>query len=121
MYFVHTGIAVEIPKGYVGLLFPRSSVYKTGLELANSVGVIDSGYRGEIRAVFRASSDSACPYKEGDKCCQLVILKLPDVDMQFVTKLSTSDRGEKGFGSTDEGLSDGDSAAFRSFLKSLLG
>ena len=49
----HTDIAVEIPRGYVGLLFPRSSIYKNDIALTNCVGVIDSGYRGEVKAVFR--------------------------------------------------------------------
>ena len=61
------GLAAEIPPGHVGLLFPRSSVHKTGLTLSNGVGVIDSGYRGEIRAVFYVP-EGAKPYAVGDRC-----------------------------------------------------
>lgn len=67
-----TGLAVEIPEGHVGLVFPRSSVYKTDLDLTNCVGVIDSGYRGEIKAVFKTRQISVVPKKFLHKiCCML--------------------------------------------------
>ena len=96
---VHTDIAVEIPKGYVGLLFPRSSVVKTKSMLANSVGVIDSDYRGEITAVFYHNYFDG-PYMPGYRCCQLVIVPIPEIEIEAVDKLSDTERGTGGYGST---------------------
>lgn len=99
----HTDIAVEIPEGYIGLLFPRSSVCKKSLSLTNSVGVIDAGYRGEIMAVFRNTTDVIpAVYKEGERFAQLVIIPIPDVQPIEVEELSESDRGEGGYGSSDK-------------------
>ena len=96
-----TGLCVEIPKGYVGLLFPRSSVHKFSLTLANCVGVIDSGYRGELIFKFRVLSEgNNHSYAKGDRVGQLLILPYPKIEFQEVKKLETSDRGEGGFGST---------------------
>jgi dUTP pyrophosphatase len=96
-----TGIAVEIPEGYVGLLFPRSSVSKTNLSLANSVGVIDSGYRGQIMCVFnKVNNPMLSSYNVGDKIAQLVIVACPQFIVKEVTELSGTERGEGGFGST---------------------
>jgi dUTP pyrophosphatase len=95
-----TDLAVEIEEGYVGLLFPRSSISNTGHRLLNSVGVIDSGYRGEIKV--RLSWTPLNAYKVGDKIAQLVILKLPSVDIEEVAELDASERNEGGFGSTDQ-------------------
>lgn len=95
-----TGIAVEIPKGMVGLLFPRSSVYKKrGLRLTNSVGVIDSGYHGEIKAVFEYQNSDDL-YCIGERFCQLVIIELPKLKIEEVDELSDSERGDKGYGSS---------------------
>lgn len=99
----HTGLAIEIPEGYVGLLFPRSSIYKKSLEQSNAVGVIDSGYRGEVMVVMRNTTDVIpAVYKEGDRFAQLVIMKLPAVE-GFVEaeELTETDRSVNGFGSTD--------------------
>lgn len=96
-----TGIAVEIPKGYVGLVFPRSSVYKTGLLLSNAVGVIDSDYRGEIKAKFYPlhwKGDE--PYKVGERIFQLVIVPVPEVEYVETDELTTTERGTGGYGST---------------------
>ena len=94
-----TGLAIAIPEGFVGLLFPRSSVYKTGQYLTNSVGVIDSGYRGEIMLKFtRPELDSQ--YKVGDRVGQLIIMPYPQVKFEEVEDLGTTDRGQGGFGST---------------------
>lgn len=102
MLVYHTDLAVEIPDGYVGLLFPRSSIYKKSLTLTNSVGVIDSGYRGEIQAVFKTTTDVIpAVYKEGERFCQLVIVPIAQPDVVEAAELSESDRGEEGFGSTD--------------------
>jgi dUTP pyrophosphatase len=93
-----TGIAVEIPQGYVGFVYPRSSVSKLeNFYLKNSVGVIDSGYRGELILRFNKSHES---YKIGDKIGQLIILPYPCIQLEEVDELSTTDRGEGGFGST---------------------
>lgn len=103
VYVYHTGLAFEIPEGYVGLVFPRSSVAKKDLVLSNCVGVIDSGYRGEVLAKFGLANRPQVEdpiYRGGDRIVQLVIMKLPDVEMVEVEELSESDRGEGGYGST---------------------
>lgn len=96
-----TGISMEIPKGYVGLVFPRSSIRKYELELTNSVGVIDSGYRGEIQATFKKTNGlDSLKYNVGERGAQIIILPYPQVFMTEVPELSDSERGEGGFGST---------------------
>lgn len=97
----HTDIAVEIPEGYVGLLCPRSSIYKTALFFSDSIGIIDSGYRGEITAKFRNTTDVIpAVYKVGERCCQLVIVPLPEIEVVEATELSDSERSTNSFGST---------------------
>lgn len=93
-----TGVAVEIPAGYVGLVFPRSSIANTHLTLSNSVGVIDSGYRGEIKAKFRKGGSKG--YKVGERIAQLIIMPYPEVTFEEVDELSDSDRGTGGYGSS---------------------
>lgn len=100
-YTYGTGLALEIPQGYVGLLFPRSSIYKTPLTLANSVGVIDSGYRGEVKVNFKATTQAIFEYQEGDRIAQLIVMPYPKVEeIVVVDELSDTSRGEGGFGST---------------------
>lgn len=100
-YVYGTGLAVEIPEGYVGLIFPRSSIRKYSLSLTNCVGVIDSGYRGEIMATFRyQSSGTEEIYKVGDKICQLIIMPYPLIKPIEATELSETERGESGHGSS---------------------
>ena len=99
-YTYGTGLAVAIPEGYVGLLFPRSSVYKTPLTLANSVGVIDSGYRGELMFKFKATAQALFEYEEGDRVGQLVVMPFPKVEFEVVDELTATERGKGGFGST---------------------
>ena len=95
------GIALEIPKGFVGLVFPRSSIRKTDLSLTNCVGVIDSGYRGELQATFRKHKGVASTtYAVGDRVAQIMIIPHPSIDFQEVEYLSNTQRGEGGFGST---------------------
>ena len=95
------GIAMEIPNGYVGLVFPRSSVRNQDLILSNCVGVIDSGYRGEIQATFKKTNGlDSLKYKVGERGAQIIILPYPQVFMTEVPELSNSERGEGGFGST---------------------
>ena len=100
----HTGIAVEVPKGYVGLIFPRSSVSKKDLSLANCVGVIDSGYRGEIIFRFKFKKNTYFAglkrYENGDRIGQLIIIPYPNIELEEVDELSDTDRGEGGYGST---------------------
>ena len=97
-----TGLSIEIPEGYVGLLFPRSSISKYHLCLANSVGVVDSSYRGEIMARFKRTSDTAYEtlYNVGDKVVQLVILPYPNIELEEVSALTQTERGAGGFGSS---------------------
>lgn len=125
VFVYRTGIAIEIPDGYVGLIFPRSSIYKTDLLLTNHVGVIDSGYRGEIIANFKiiATYDNIedvdedngvaqasdiiedCKYliyRKGDRFAQLVIVPIPSIEYEEVSELSETVRGEGGFGSTGQ-------------------
>ena len=106
----HTGLAVEIPQGYVGLLFPRSSISKKQQFLTNCVGVIDSGYRGEIMAKFKPVMGTydtilelfeSNEYQVGDKIVQLIILPYPQIEFEEVEELSSSERGHGGFGSTN--------------------
>lgn len=124
-----TGLAMEIPEGYVGLVFPRSSNSKKDLQLCNCVGVIDSGYRGEIKLRFRRiinpkpgrnfivtdveyqdgvgnhlpiqriKADFAC-YEVGDKVGQIIIMPIPSITFKEVDELSDTERGEGGFGSS---------------------
>jgi len=94
-----TGLAVEIPRWHVGLLFPRSSVYKTGQILTNCVGVIDSGYRGEIMLKYTLSPYQS-EYDIGDRVGQLVIMPYPRIEFEEVEELSATDRGAGGYGST---------------------
>ena len=95
-----TGLAMEIPEHCVGLIFPRSSISKTSLNLRNSVGVIDSGYRGEIKLRFGVDNDSNIEYSLYDKIGQILILEMPNLEIQEVKQLSKSSRGSGGFGST---------------------
>jgi dUTP pyrophosphatase len=95
-----TGLAVEIPEGMVGLVFPRSSVRNYDLVMSNSVGVIDSGYRGEIMVTFNLKNPWADIYKVGDRIAQLVIMPVPLVQYTEVDELSETQRGEGGHGST---------------------
>ena len=97
-----TGLAIEIPEGYVGLLYPRSSNSKTDLYLTNHVGVIDSGYRGEIMFKFRPINGivDAYIYAVGDRIGQLIIMPYPSIKFVETDELSDSDRGEGGYGST---------------------
>jgi dUTP pyrophosphatase len=124
----YTGLAMEIPKGYVGYIFPRSSVSKITLNLANSVGVIDSGYRGEIICKFKPTLQYTNNgvgvyingvtinrdvvlgeepqyiydefYNVGDRIAQIIIMPLPKVTFKEVSELSETERGDGGFGSS---------------------
>ena len=98
---VGTGIAVEIPKGCVGLVFPRSGLAtKYGITLSNGVGVIDSGYRGEIGASLINASDETVTLDGGTRVCQLVVMPYVPCELVPVDELSETERGACGFGST---------------------
>lgn len=113
----HFGIALEIPRGYVGLIFPRSSVSARPICMANCVGVIDSGYRGEVSAKFKPTllfgsrllghlwellrgRDPHGIYQVGERIAQLVILSCPQASITEKLELSQTERGEGGYGST---------------------
>lgn len=93
------GIAVQIPEGYVGLLFPRSSCAKTGKWMGNSVGVIDSDYVGELSAVFY-TREGAESYEVGDRVAQLLVIPTPHIEWKEVDELTPTERGSGGYGST---------------------
>ena len=100
-----TGLAFEIPEGYVGLVFPRSSNAKKDLLMSNSVGVIDSGFRGEVKLKYKMlpTVNVNRPfqhYELGERIGQLIILPYPKIEFEEVDELSESDRGEGGYGST---------------------
>jgi len=125
------GISVEIPKGFAGFLFSRSSISKTDLELCNSVGIIDSGYRGSIKARFNFNQFSLdflqrfdievagvtqyqrdklidkfmnklSYFEEGKAILQLIIMPVPSIEPEWADELSETPRGSGGFGSTDK-------------------
>jgi dUTP pyrophosphatase len=106
-----TGLAFEIPEGYVGLLFPRSSNSKKDLLLCNSVGVLDSGYRGEVEFRYKYVAHGNIPgevrlnsentYNTGDRIGQIIIIPYPQIEFEEVEELSVTERGEGGFGSTN--------------------
>ena len=95
----HTGLAFEIPDGYVGLLFPRSSIARTAMMLKNSVGVLDSCYRGEVTFKFR-QLDNGDTYNAGDKIGQIIIMPYPEIVFVESDNLSETERGSGGYGST---------------------
>lgn len=102
-YVFGTGLAFEIPKGYVGRLYPRSSNSKTNLYLTNSVGNIDSDYRGEVMVKFKSRDLEMFGYeyyKVGDRIAQLAIEEVPTVEFEEVEELSETQRGDGGYGST---------------------
>ena len=101
-----TGLAFEVPEGYVMLIFPRSSNSKKDLLLANAVGVLDSTYRGELKLRFKQivpvvlSGEPRKEYAVGDKVGQIMIIPYPTVEFNEVDELSETQRGAGGFGST---------------------
>ena len=98
-----TGLAIQIPEGHVGLVFPRSSISKKDLILSNSVGVIDCGYTGEIMFKFKRTlvGDSlANIYEIGDRIGQIIIIPIPRIEFEEVSELEQTERGQGGYGST---------------------
>lgn len=99
-YVYTSDLALEIPDGYVGLLFPRSSICKKDLEMTNSVGVIDSNYRGPIKSVFNPTCEDPEIYELGERFAQLIIIPYPKIEFEEVEELSETERGTGGYGST---------------------
>lgn len=95
-----TGLAFELPKDYVMLIFPRSSLSKKDLILSNHVGVLDSGYRGELKFRFKKTGQEV--YEIGERIGQIIIMPIPKINFQEVEKLEETERGSKGYGSTDK-------------------
>jgi dUTP pyrophosphatase len=96
-----TGLAMEIPEGHVGFLFPRSSVSKTNLVLANCVGVVDSGYRGPVKLRFKEMNGPiGGRYRVGDRVGQIIVMPVPNFEFEEVDELTETNRGDGGFGST---------------------
>lgn len=102
-----TGLSFEVPEGYCMLIFPRSSNSKKDLILANSVGILDSTYRGELKLRFKKCYQpviyglvARTVYNVGDKIGQIMILPYPQINFTEVDSLSETERGDGGFGST---------------------
>ena len=99
--FIHTGISVEIPEGYCGLVFARSSMgAKRGLAPANKVGVIDADYRGEIMVTLHNHSEKPATVEQGERIAQLAIVPFLKAEFEESDELSDTVRGTGGFGST---------------------
>ena len=100
-YLVHTGIAVEIPEGYCGLIFARSGLAsKRGLAPANKVGVIDADYRGELMVALHNHTDKEAKIDPKERVAQLAIVPFLKAEYEMADELSDTVRGEGGFGST---------------------
>ncbi len=107
---VKTGVRVAIPKGYAGLVVPRSSLGIKGANLANTVGVIDSDYRGEIIVHMRNTGTKSVVIAEGERFAQLLLIPVALPDLEIVESLDDTVRGEGGFGSTNTSANDNDDA-----------
>jgi dUTP pyrophosphatase len=102
---VPTGLAVAIPSGHAGFVQPRSGLAAShGITIVNSPGLIDSGYRGEIQVVLlNTDPERTFAAEAGERIAQLVVLPVPDLDVREVDDLPASDRGARGFGSSETG------------------
>lgn len=101
LYIYKTGLAIEIPKGWKGAIYPRSSIRETSLNLRNCVGIIDSDYRGEVTITFDQHTHTTVGlYKIGDRIAQMVLEESPQFEIQEVEELSETSRGSGGHGST---------------------
>lgn len=98
---VPTGVAVAIPEGFVGLVAPRSGLaLRSGIGVVNGPGVVDSGYRGELKVILINHSHEEVLLQRGDRIAQLVVVPAADVEFVEVEELPDSGRGDGGFGST---------------------
>lgn len=102
VYTVHTGIAVSIPKGYHLELHIRSSWGAKGIRLANCTGIIDSDYRGEIKLIVINDTKDVYYAPEGERIAQMILVKDPAFNLKEVEDLDQTERGNGGFGSTNE-------------------
>lgn len=104
VFFFDTGISIEPPEGYYTELLPRSSIYKHDFIMTNSVGIIDTGYRGILYMPMRYVGDgdglTEARALIGDRIGQIILKKIEPFDIEVVSNLSETDRGEKGFGSS---------------------
>lgn len=102
VFMASTGVILEIPEGHVGLLFIRSGLGKKGILLANGVGVIDSDFRGEVKLLLYNGNSIPYEVQSGDRIAQLMILPIPDIQLEQVSiqEISNTERGSGGFGST---------------------
>jgi dUTP pyrophosphatase len=98
--YVTLGLAMEIPKGYMLMLAPRSSMSKTPLVIPNSFGVIDADYRGEIKGIFKNTSDVAYTIQKGDRLLQGILVPVGALNLLEAGELSETARGSGGIGST---------------------
>lgn len=97
---IGTGLRCEIPDGCVGLVFPRSGLGSKGITIRNAVGVVDSGYRGEVMCALWNTTESAFHVHRGDRICQMVVVPYMTCELDVVDELSGSERGSDGHGST---------------------
>lgn len=99
---IPTGLAIQIPDGYAGFVLPRSGLaLKQGLSLVNAPGLIDSNYRGELKAIaINLDPQNDIEVKKGDRIAQLVIMKVESINFVEVDELDSSERGAGGFGSS---------------------
>ena len=104
LHVYHTGLAFEIPEGYCLKIYPRSSNTETICYLPNSVGILDSGYRGELLGKYKSTRDndkwSPRPYEIGDRVAQIQVMPYPTMEFVVVNELSETERGTGGFGHT---------------------
>lgn len=100
---VATGLAIELPEGFAGLILPRSGLAaRHGITVVNSPGLIDSGYRGELKVILQKTHHVGTTFRiaPGDRIAQLVVLPLPAIEFIEAEELERTERGERGFGST---------------------
>lgn len=95
-----TGVRIQVPDGYYCEVVPRSSMSKTGMSMANSVGIIDPDYTGTIKIALRFHEDAVAPVLPF-RCCQLILRKRESLDFVVVETFAQTQRGEGGFGSTN--------------------
>lgn len=99
--FAHTGLNIAIPEGYAGFVVPRSGLaYNYGVTVVNGPGLIDPGFRGEVKIILINHGHANVEFRRGDRVAQLVIVPVVQPNFVLVDDLTASDRGENGFGST---------------------
>jgi dUTP pyrophosphatase len=99
-YEYDTGIAIEVPEGHGALVLPRSSISTKGIILANSIGLIDSDFRASIKVRVKPVDEAFSLYRKGERIAQLLIIPTPRIELVEVDDLTSTQRGEGGFGSS---------------------